>query len=247
MVVDLKDKVVVITGSSRGIGKELIKKFARENAKVVINYFNSFNEAKELYREISKYNPNCILVKCDVTKESEVIKLYNKTIDRFGHVDVLINNAGICRDNALRIMSGSQWKEVIDVNLNSLFYCCKIFAEGMIEQKSGKIINIASLKGQIGNEYQVNYSASKAAIIGFTKSLSKELGKYNISVNAVCPGFIPSDINKTNIQKKQIAKKMSVLDIKNNLNDLSNFILYMSSNKILSVTGQVFNVDSRVV
>jgi 3-oxoacyl-[acyl-carrier protein] reductase len=247
MLVDVSQKVVVITGSSRGIGRELARQFAREHAKVVINYFNSYENALELYNEINQFNENCILVQADITKKEEVFKLYKETINAFDQVDILINNAGICSDNLLAMMSYEQWQQVIDINLNGVFNCCKIFSKEMIKKHQGKIINISSLKGQLGSGGQVNYSASKAAVIGFTKALAKELGVFNISVNAICPGYIATDLNRENQTKKETAQNLSILGTDNNLNDLANFVLYLSSDKMLGVSGQVFNIDSRVI
>lgn len=246
MIVDVRDKVIVITGSSRGIGREMVKRFAQEDAKVVINYLNSYEDALKLYKEITEHNKNCIMVKADVTKQSEVKLLCEETIKAFGQVDVLINNAGMCSDNLIPMMTERQWKQVIDVNLNSVFLCSRIFAKEMMKKRQGKVINITSLKGQLGSEGQTNYSASKAGIIGFTKALAKELGMFNISVNAVCPGFIVTDLNRHNSKKKAIAEKMSTLGVNGSLEDLLNFMIYISSEKFNYVSGRVFNVDSRI-
>lgn len=246
MNIDISEKVVVITGSSRGIGSKLVSAFAKENAKVVINYFNNYESAIKLYKEVKKTNADCILVKADVTNQKDVQLLYGKTIEAFGQVDILINNAGVCSDNLLFMMKTSQWQHVMNTNLNSVYYCCKIFSKAMIKAKQGKIINIASLKGQLGSEGQTNYSASKAGMIGFSKALAKELGTFNISVNVVCPGFIVTDLNRHNRKKVEKAKEMSVLSIENCLNDLVGFILYLSSDAIKGVSGQIFNIDSRL-
>lgn len=246
MIVDISDKVIVVTGSSRGIGREIAKRLAHENAKVVINYRNSENDALKTHEEISRFNKNCIAVKADITKQNDVKRLYRTAVEAFGRIDVLINNAGMCSDNLMPLMSEKQWKSVIDVNLNGVFLCCKWFAREMIKKRYGKIINIASLKGQLGSEGQVNYSASKAGVIGFTKALAKELGKFNISVNAVCPGFIVTDLNRHNEKKRKTAEKMSVMNCQNSLPDLLDFIVYISSDKFTSVSGRVFNIDSRL-
>jgi 3-oxoacyl-[acyl-carrier protein] reductase len=246
MIVDVKEKVVVITGSSRGIGKKVARRFAEENAKVVINYLNSFDEPKTLYDDIARYNKNCIIVKADVTDKQQVEEMYRKTIDAFGTVDILINNAGICSDNLLFFMSDKQWKDVINVNLNSVFLCSKIFSREMVKKNSGKIINIASLKGQLGSGGQSNYSASKAGIIGFTKALAKELGIFNVSVNAICPGYITTSLNRNNVVKRVCAEQESVMQIDRNINELLDFIIYISSDKFNYVTGRVFNIDSRI-
>ena len=246
MNLGLNNKVVVITGSSRGIGRELIKAFSNEQSKIVINYLNSDDEAEELYREIARHNNNCIKVKADVTNEMDVKTLRDKTISAFGKIDILINNAGICYDSDIQILSKKHWDRVIDVNLTGVYLCCKMFSEIMIKQNMGKIINISSLKGQIGSAGQVNYSASKAGLIGLSKSLAKELSKFNVAVNTVCPGYITTNLNSCNYEKKRVAQEQSLLPIKMNLQDLIHFILFFSSEQVSSVTGQVFNIDSRI-
>lgn len=246
MNIDLINKVVLVTGSSRGIGKELVRAFANENSKVIINYNNSENEAQLLYDEIIKNNNECILIKADITKPDEVKNMCKQVMTKFGKIDILINNAGICDDNLLQLMPIEQWNAVLNVNLTGTYLCCRTFSKIMIKQGYGKIINIASLKGQEGSTGQVNYCTSKAGLVGFTKSLAKELGKYNILVNAVCPGFITTDLNRHDEIKKKIAINKSILPIKYALNDLINFILYMSSDKFLGVSGRTFNIDSRL-
>ena len=246
MVVDIKNKVVVITGSSKGIGKSLAASFAKEQAQVVINYLNSEEAARQLYSQIISYNPNCLLVKADVTKQEDVNRLYRETINTFGKLDVLINNAGICDDNPIQMMPEEQWRKVLDVNLTGVYLCSRAFSKAMVQHKSGKIINISSLKGQEGCEGQVNYSASKSGLIGFTKALAKELGKFNIAVNAVCPGFIVTDLNRHNEGKRKIAEERSLLVPNQCLDDLVNFLIYMSSDKFQGVSGRIFNIDSRL-
>jgi 3-oxoacyl-[acyl-carrier protein] reductase len=247
MIIDVSNKVVVITGSSKGIGRALAIIFAKEQARVVINYLNSEDAARQLFEEINSYNPNCILVKADVTKQEDVSRLYHETIDTFGTVDVLINNAGICDDNPIQLMPEEQWRKVLDVNLTGVYLCCRAFSKAMIQQKKGKIIIISSLKGQEGCGGQVNYSASKAGLIGFTKSLAKELGKFNIAVNAICPGFIVTDLNKHDKKKKEIAENKSLLKMESTFDDLINCMIYMSSDRLSGMSGQVMNLDSRIL
>jgi len=247
MIVDISNKVVVITGSSKGIGSELARAFAKEKAKVVINYFQSNTNAQQLFQEISQYNSSCMLIKADVTDPSHVSNMYHEIINKYGCVDVLINNAGVCDDNLIQMMPLEQWQKVVDVNLTGIFLCCREFSKIMIKSKSGKIINIASLKGQEGSAGQVNYAASKAGLIGFTKALAKELGQYNIAVNAICPGFIVTDLNRHDENKKKIAENRSSLPIDNSLDDLINYLLFMTSDKMLSVSGRVINLDARLL
>jgi len=246
MIVDISDKVVVITGSSKGIGRELAKAFAKENAKIVINYCHSKSVAEKLFEEVKAINSECLLIRADVTKPEEVSKMHRETIKAFGRVDILINNAGLCEDNSIQMMPLQQWQRVIDVNLTGIFLCSREFSKSMIMNKSGKIINIASLKGQEGSAGQVNYSASKAGVIGFTKALAKELGQYNIAVNAICPGFIVTDMNRHNEEKLYVAQQKSVLNLGLELQGLIGMVLFMSSDIVKCVSGQVFNIDSRI-
>jgi len=246
MVIDISKKVIVITGASRGIGRSLAQKFAREQAQVVINYCNSFNEAKNVFDEISIYNNKCMLIKADVTNPIEVSNMYRAIIEKYGHVDVLINNAGILSDEKIQMMSIFQWQKVLDVNLTGVFLCCKEFSKIMIEQKNGKIINIASIKGQEGSAGQVNYASSKAGVIAFTKSLAKELGKYNICVNAVCPGFIVTDLNRHDEEKRKRAILKSLLPVDRMLESTEDFLVYMISDYFVGISGRIFNLDSRV-
>lgn len=247
MLVEITDKVVLITGSSRGIGNRLAERFAEEKAHVVINYNKSYEKACELYNKItSKESKKCLIIKADVTKTAEVDYLSECIINNFGRIDILINNAGINADNNIEDMTEKEWKNVIDINLTGTFLMSKSVAKYMILQKKGKIINITSLKGQEGSKNQTNYCASKAGIIGLTKSMAKDLGKYNISVNAICPGFIITDLNRNNKSKADRAKESSVLSIEHTLDDLLNFIIYLSSDKVNGVSGRIFNLDSRI-
>lgn len=246
MEIDVKEKVILITGASRGIGKELAIRFAREGAYVIINYHKNEAKARELLAEIECYNKNCIIVKADVANADEVKQMYHTVVKRYSRLDFLINNAGLCNDNRIQLMSLEQWDDIINVNLKGTFLCCKYFSKLMIHQGYGKIINIASLKGQQGCIGQTNYSASKNGLIGFTKSLAKELGAFNIAVNAICPGFVVTDLNRHNSEKIGIAKSKSVLDIIYTLDDLTNFILWICSDCCRGVSGQVFNLDSRI-
>ncbi|MCI8962302.1 MAG: SDR family NAD(P)-dependent oxidoreductase [Eubacterium sp.] len=247
MNICLEKKVIVITGSSRGLGKELVIHFAKEGANVVINYCKQKECALELYAKVREINSNCLVVQADVTKEKDVQELYKKVIGKYNKIDVLINNAGKCSDNYIPFMDFNQWNDVITTNLNSIYWCCRAFTKKMIACGGGKIINIASLKGQLGSEGQCNYSASKAGVIGLTKSLAKELGYFGISVNAVCPGFVVTDLNRENSDKAEIAEKMSVLKNNRSLEDLLAFLTILSSDSLAGISGQVFNLDSRII
>lgn len=246
MDINISGKVVVITGASKGIGSELARAFSKEGAIVVMNYCHSKEQAKKIYSEVIVNSLNSILIKADVRKADDVSLMVYEVVNKLGRVDVLINNAGICNDNLIQRMSLEQWQNVISVNLTGLFLCCKEFSKVMVGQNYGKIINIASLKGQEGSERQVNYSASKAGVIGFTKSLAKELSRYNILVNAVCPGFIVTDLNRDNREKIIKAQKESLLNIEFTQYDLTNFMLFIASDLFMGVSGRVFNLDSRL-
>lgn len=246
MIVNVSNKVIIITGASKGIGGQLAKAFSKEGAIVVMNYCHSKEEAEKIYSEVVLNSPNSLLIKADVCNKNEVTKMCREVVKKLGRVDILINNAGICDDNLIQMMSFEQWQRVIDVNLTGTFLCSKEVSKIMIKQKYGKIINIASLKGQEGTAGQVNYSASKAGIIGFTKALAKELGEFNISVNAVCPGFIVTNLNRHNESKKNIAETRSLLSIDSMLDDLIGILIYMASNKFIGISGRVFNFDSRI-
>ncbi len=246
LVVEVNDKVILITGASRGIGRQMAKAFSKEGATVVINYNVNEEQALELAEELEKKQLKCFAVKADIRNPEEVNRMYRIVKDKFGRVDVLINNAGICSDNPIQLMKAEQWQNVIDVNLTGTFFCCRAFSKLMIHQGGGSIINISSLKGVEGCEGQVNYSASKAGVIGLTKALAKELGKYNIRVNAICPGFIVTDLNRHNEEKQMIAKRRSVVDNSAALGEVVDFSIYLSSGKLDGASGRVFELDSRI-
>lgn len=189
-------KTVLITGASRGIGREIARLFAKNNYNVVINYNNSEKEAKELLDELTKENYNVRIFKADVSNINEANALVNYTIGQFEGIDILINNAGISKFNIFTDISYDEWHEVMNVNLNSVFYVTKKALQYMIPEQSGKIINISSMWGLVGAANEVHYSTSKAALIGMTKALAKELGPSNIQVNAIAPGVIDTDMIK---------------------------------------------------
>jgi 3-oxoacyl-[acyl-carrier protein] reductase len=246
LFIDVSEKVVVITGAARGIGRALAITFSKEKAKVIINYNKSKKEATQLLDEISTYNKNCMIIRADITNPQDVSQMYLAIIKKYKRVDILINNAGICDDALLQKMSVNQWKEVLDTNLTGTFLCCREFSKIMMKQHSGKIVNVASLKGQEGSYGQVNYSVAKGGIITLTKSLAKELGKYGVSINAICPGFVLTDLNLNNNEKRLIAEQKSVLKLDSALQDCVNFIIVISSEMFMGISGRVFNLDSRI-
>lgn len=190
----LADKVVLVTGGSRGIGRAICLELSKRGATVAINYRQSRALAENLGEEIRQFGEECEVFPGDVSDRTQARKLVQDVLDRFHHVDVLVNNAGITRDHSFRKMTDEEWLEVIETNLNSVFYCASAVVPAMIERNYGRIVNIASFVGQAGNFGQVNYSASKGGVIAMTKALALELARYNITVNAVAPGFTGTDM-----------------------------------------------------
>ena len=240
----LQGKCAVITGASRGIGREIALKYAEEGANIVLNYRNSETEALQLKEELDKLGSNTLIVKANVSKLEEAEKLIKEAKEVFGRVDILVNNAGITKDNLIMRMKEEDFDSVIDVNLKGAFNCLKAVTPIMIRQKAGKIINMSSVVGVIGNAGQVDYCASKAGLIGMTKSLAREIGGKNINVNAIAPGFIDTDMTKvlSEDQKKNILSQVPLKRFGNAL-DIANLALFLASDQSNYITGQVIHVD----
>ncbi len=241
-------KVAFITGATRGIGKSIALKLASCGYDIAINYRTENDDLTELLNEIKGLNVRCIAVCGDVSDFEACTNMIKQIISEFGKIDVLVNNAGITRDMLLMRMKESDFTDVIDVNLVGTFNITKNVIPYMMKQKNGRIINISSVVGITGNAGQTNYSASKAGIIGFTKSLAKEVGSRNILVNAVAPGFIQTDM--TNILKDEIKQEL----IKNiplkrfgNATDVANVVKFLASEESSYITGQVINIDGGMV
>lgn len=190
----LDGQTAIVTGAGRGIGYAIARELAATGANVVVNYVTSADSANELAREIEELGPKALVVRADVTDYDQVGEMIKQTIQTFGQIDILVNNAGITRDKTLKNMTREHWDEVIDVNLGSLFNCTRQVLPFMLDRRSGKIVNISSFVAQGGNIGQSNYAATKAGIIGFTKSLALEVSRHGITVNAVCPGFTETDM-----------------------------------------------------
>jgi acetoacetyl-CoA reductase len=190
----LQEAVVVVTGASRGLGRAIAEELGRGGAKVVVNYSRSKEPAEELVQEISENGGEAIAVQADVSDPEQAQSLIDQTMEKFRRIDVLVNNAGINVDRTLRKLSVEDWDKVIQVDLNSAFYTVHAALPHMMEQGGGKIINMSSFVGEAGNVGQANYSAAKAGLLGFTKTAAKELARYGITVNSICPGFIETDM-----------------------------------------------------
>ena len=244
----LKDKIAIVTGGSRGIGKEICLKFASLGANLVINYIGDKTQAEDTKAECEKLGAKVALSEGDVSKMADCEKLFQTAMDTFGRVDILVNNAGITRDNLLMRMSEEEFDAVIAVNLKGTFNCMKQAARPMMKQKYGKIINMASVVGVTGNAGQVNYAASKAGVIGMTKSMAKELANRGVTVNAIAPGFIRTamtDVLSDDV-KAEITRviPMGVMGV---TEDVANLAAFLASDASRYITGQVINVDGGMV
>ncbi|EGT3615654.1 3-oxoacyl-[acyl-carrier-protein] reductase [Clostridium perfringens] len=244
----LKDKVAVVTGGTRGIGRAIALKLAEEGANIVINYRNSDKEAEELKTILEEKGVKVLTVKCDISNFEDSKNLIDKCKEEFGKIDILVNNAGITKDTLIMRMKEEDFDSVIDVNLKGTFNCAKHASAIMLKQKFGKIINMTSVVGIAGNAGQVNYAASKAGVIGLTKSLAKELGSRGITVNAVAPGFINTDMTAGLSEKvKEEASKNIPLKKLGNPEDVANLVGFLASDAANYITGQVINVDGGMV
>ncbi|QAT62567.1 3-oxoacyl-[acyl-carrier-protein] reductase [Acidilutibacter cellobiosedens] len=238
----------VVTGGTRGIGRSIALGLARNGVNVAITYISNDDKAKEVIDEIKKFEVKGIAVKADISEEKDVKNMVELVLKQFDSVDILINNAGITKDGLLVRMKSEDWDSVINTNLRGTYLVTKAVSKSMIRQKSGIIVNIASVVGLTGNAGQSNYSASKAGIIGFTKTVAKELGGRGIRVNAVAPGFVKTDM--TEILKDDVKKKMiDSIPLKRcaEPEDIANAVLFLCSREASYITGQVINVDGGMV
>ena len=243
-----ENKTVFVTGASRGIGKEVALKFADKGYNVVINYVSSKTNVEELKEEFEKKGVKALIMQADVTNKEAIEELVKKAIEEFGQIDVLVNNAGITKDNLLMRMSEEEFDKVIEINLKGTYIVTKAVTKYMMKKRKGSIINLSSVVGVAGNAGQCNYAASKAGIIGFTKSVAKELASRNIRANAVAPGFIETDMTailsdevKENIHNQIPLKRMGTAK------EVANLIYFLGSDESAYITGQVINVDGGMV
>ena len=240
----LKGKSAVITGGVRGIGKAIAEEFCRQGADVLLCYRSNDEAAQKTADELKQYGTRVELIKGDVSDPEHAAEAAQRAKDLFGKIDILVNNAGITKDKLLMRMTPSDFDEVIKANLNGSFYFLQAISPIMIKQKGGRIINISSIVGVRGNAGQVNYSASKAGIIGMTMSAAKELGKRGITVNAVAPGYIETDMTEimTEEQKKAMLDVIS-LGRAGKVSDVANAVAFLASDQAAYITGQVLTVD----
>ena len=237
-------KTALITGASRGIGKEIARKLAKEGFNIGLNYRSDENAAKIVKEELEKFGVEVLLIQGDVSKMEDCERIFEETVSQFGKVQVLVNNAGITRDKLILRMSEEDFDDVIDANLKSAFMMMKVSAKHMSKNRYGKIVNISSIVGITGNAGQINDAASKAGMIGMTKSLAKELGSRGVCVNAVAPGFIKSDM--TDKLSEDIIKKYEeaiALKRLGSPEDVANLVFFLAGDESNYITGQVISVD----
>ncbi|MBM3248281.1 MAG: 3-oxoacyl-[acyl-carrier-protein] reductase [Candidatus Omnitrophica bacterium] len=240
----LKGKVAIITGGSRGIGREIALELAKEGADISFNYLKNSEQAKILVKEINSLGRKALAEQVDISDFAKVKEFVEKTKNTFGRLDILINNAGIIIDKALMMMEEQDWRKVIDTDLNGAFNITRSCIVTFLKQKSGQIVNISSVSGITGQARQTNYSASKAGIIGFTKALAKEVAEYNIRVNAVAPGYIQTDmLNTLKEEQKDHLKKFIPLGRFGKPADVARVVLFLLSDAAQYITGQVITVD----
>ena len=244
----LKGKNVIVTGATRGIGREIALTLAQNGANIAMNYRNLNSEVEDLINEIKSFGVDALAIKCDVSITEEVDNFVKEVKANYNTIDVLVNNAGITKDGLILRMKEADFDDVLDVNLKGTFNTTKSVSSIMVRQKYGKIINISSVVGIAGNAGQCNYAASKAGVIGFSKSIARELASRNINVNVVAPGYINTDMTKNlpDKVKEEIIKSIPMKKI-GDPKEVANLVLFLSSSLSDYITGQVINVDGGMV
>lgn len=244
----LVGKVALVTGGSRGIGRAIALKLAENGADVAINYAGNTAAAEEVKAAIEQMGRKVLLIQCSVADTDGVQAMVNQVVKELGRLDILVNNAGITRDGLLMRMKEADWDDVMNTNLKGVYNCSKAVMRTMMKQKSGRIVNMASVVGEMGNAGQANYAAAKAGVIGFTKSLAKEVASRGITVNAIAPGFIATDMTSvlSDDQKAEMARTIP-LGRAGQPEDVANAVLFLASEGAAYITGQVLNVDGGMV
>jgi 3-oxoacyl-[acyl-carrier protein] reductase len=244
----LENKVAVVTGASRGIGRAIALELARRGAHVVVNYNRSPQAAAEVVAAVEAQGGQATAVQADVSDLSQARALIQAAVDTYGRLDVLVNNAGVTRDQLILMMKEEDWDTVIQVNLKSLFNTCKAAARKMIRQRYGRIVNISSVAGLAGQGGQTNYAAAKAGVIGFTKSLAKELGPRHVTVNAIAPGLIPTDLTADLPEElRQRALDLTPLGRMGRAEEVAYAVAFLASDEAAFITGAVLPVDGGLV
>ena len=244
----LVGNVALVTGGSRGIGRAIALKLAENGADVAINYAGNTAAAEEVKAAIEQMGRKALLIQCSVADTDGVQAMVNQVVKELGRLDILVNNAGITRDGLLMRMKEADWDDVMNTNLKGVYNCSKAVMRTMMKQKSGRIVNMASVVGEMGNAGQANYAAAKAGVIGFTKSLAKEVASRGITVNAIAPGFIATDMTSvlSDDQKAEMARTIP-LGRAGQPEDVANAVLFLASEGAAYITGQVLNVDGGMV
>jgi len=244
----LEGKAALVTGASRGIGREIALAFAREGADVIVNYSGSEAKANEVVNEIIALGRKAVAYQCNVADAESVQEMVKETINQFGRLDILVNNAGITRDNLLMRMKEDEWDDVININLKGVFLCTKAVSRQMMKQRSGRIINVASIVGVIGNPGQANYVAAKAGVIGLTKTTARELATRGVTVNAIAPGFITTDMTDQLPEDVKVAMLQQIpLGKFGGADDIARVALFLASEDSNYITGQTLHVDGGMV
>ena len=244
----LKGKVAVVTGASRGIGRAIALELAKQEAIVVVNYHQRADSAQEVIALITENGGNAVAISADVRDRKDVDQMVAQTLDKFGRIDILVNNAGITQNALLIGMTELQWDEVVDTNLKSVFNCSQAVLRSMIRKRFGRIINISSVVAVTGAPGQTNYAAAKAGIIGFTSALAREVGSRNITVNAVAPGFIPTELTESVTEEmKAWIKNHTLLERFGTPEDVAYMVAFLASERAAFITGQLIRVDGGLV